>query len=52
MKTYRIYLDEKMKEAVMIALGKSAWECEGTTAYKTYRDTYDEIKQQLKEQEL
>lgn len=47
---YNIFLTERQKEAVMIALGAKAWECRDTTAFKTYDETYKEISKQLKEQ--
>ena len=48
---YRIYLDDKEKEAVLIALGKCAWETRETTAYKTYDAAYKSIQKQVKEQQ-
>ena len=50
MKTFTLYLDMNMKEAVLTALGSTAWNCKGTPAFRTYNEAFKEIKKQLIEQ--
>ena len=44
--TYTITIDEKTKEAILIALGAKVWELRGKPAYETYDKAYKEIKTQ------
>ena len=49
-RSYTLELDWKMKEAILCALGNSAWECKDTPAYETYNETIREVRKQLKYQ--
>ena len=48
-RVHTILLDDMMKEAVLTALGSTAWNCKKTPAFRTYNETFKEIQRQLKE---